>query len=134
MLTQAQRNERQRAYRKANGNAYTKKYEKTPSGFLMRVYRNMKSRITGVQKHKSHLYLGKELLSKEEFYEWAASSPMFLVLYQQYVNSGFDRKQAPTVDRKDSSKGYSLDNMEWVTHSVNSSRGAKSKYANPMYS
>ena len=134
MLTKAQRNERQRAYRKANENSYTKKYEKTPSGFIMRLYRNMKSRVTGVQKQKAHLYVGKNLLSKEDFYEWATHSPMFLVLYKQYVESGFDRKQAPTVDRKNSTLGYSLDNMEWVTHSVNSSRGAKSKYANSVHS
>jgi hypothetical protein len=107
-----------------------KVYEKTLPGYLMRTYRNMKSRVTGIQKKKSHLYLGLEILPKEEFYEWANCSPMFLCLYHQYVASGFDLKKAPSVDRIDSSKGYTLDNMQWVSHSVNSSRGAKSQWKN----
>lgn len=118
----------QREKRKSTDNAYTKKYEKTVNGFLMRMYRNMKSRVTGVQKQKNHLYFGKELLDKELFYEWAKHSPMFMVLWNKYESSGYLRTLAPTVDRVDSSKGYNLDNMQWVTHSVNSSRGSLSKH------
>ena len=129
-MTKEERLKYQQSRRKANGNADTKKYEKSVSGFLMRMYRNMKSRVTGVQKQKSHLYVGKSLLSKEDFYEWAECSPMFRVLWSSYVNSGYNRKLVPTVDRKDSSKGYELDNMEWVTHSVNSQRGAISRHEN----
>lgn len=33
----------------------------------MRVYRNMKSRVEGIQKLKSHLYEGKEILDKQSF-------------------------------------------------------------------
>lgn len=127
-MTKEERLKRQRERRRQNGNADTKKYEKTINGFLMRMYRNMKSRVSGVQSKKAHLYKGKELLDKEEFYEFAAHSPMFLVLWEGYVSKDYDRKVAPTVDRIDSSKGYTLDNMQWVTHSVNSSRGARSKY------
>lgn len=115
--------ERQREYRKATGNAATKKYERTPKGKLMRLYRNMRSRINGVQKSKAHLYAGKSLLSKEEFYDWAESHPDWLKLYSNWVESGFDRKLAPTVDRIDPSKGYELSNMRWLTHSENSRLG-----------
>jgi hypothetical protein len=96
----------------------------------MRMYRNMKSRVTGVQKAKAHLYAGKELLQKEEFYAWAKHSPMFWVLFKQYEDSGYDRMQAPTVDRIDSKRGYTLDNMQWVTNRVNSYRGTLSRHAN----
>lgn len=129
-MTKEERLKYQQNRRKANGNADTKKYEKSLGGFIMRMYRNMKSRVTGVQKHKQHLYTGKAILTKEEFYEWALCSPMFRVLWPAYVASGYDRKLAPTVDRKDSSRGYELDNMEWVTHSVNSQRGAISRHEN----
>lgn len=121
--------EKQKLYRQQNGNACTKKYEKSVTGFLMRLYRNMKSRVMGVQKLKFHLYEGKELLSKEEFYLWAEGSPEFYELFGKYRASGFERKLAPSVDRKDSSKGYFLDNMEWVTHSENSRRGSISRHA-----
>jgi len=117
---------KQREYRKKTRNAITKKYEKTTKGFLMRLYRNMQSRITGVQKQKFHLYQGKELLNREDFYNWSIGNPVFLEMFETYKNSEFDRKLAPTVDRVDSSKGYSLDNMRWLTHSENSRLGSLS--------
>lgn len=98
------------------------KYEKTKNGFLMRLYRNMKSRISGVQKEKARLYAGKELLEKEDFYFWAKNSPEFHKMFKEYENSGYDRKLAPTVDRINSDIGYVVSNMEWKTHSENSAR------------
>lgn len=121
------KNEKQRIYRLKTDSLAIKKYEKTPNGFLMRMYRNMKSRITGVQWAKFHLYAGKELLPKEEFYEWAKNSPKFWELYEAYKNDNYNRKLAPSVDRIDSELGYCIENMEWVTHSENSRRGSISK-------
>lgn len=92
----------------------------------MRIYRNMKSRVEGIQKQKAHLYVGKYLLPKEDFYVWAMSGHEFHRLFREWVESGYDRKLAPTVDRIDSERGYEWDNMQWVTHSENSRRGAVS--------
>jgi hypothetical protein len=117
----------QRERRRANGNADTLKYEKSKKGFLMRAYRNMKSRITGVQQAKFHLYEGKRLLPKDQFYEWAINSKDFHRLFDAWEAGGYDRKLTPSVDRVDSDHGYWLWNMEWVTHSENSRRGAVSK-------
>lgn len=117
--------ERQRVRRAQTGNAATKKYEKTKKGKLMRCYRNMESRVTGIQWRKKHLYEGKELLSRDEFYQWAISSPEFHSLFDAWEASGYDRKLAPSVDRVNSKKGYTVDNMEWVTHSENSRRGGR---------
>lgn len=114
----------QREHREETYNAYTKKYEKTKKGFLMRLYRNMQSRVTGVQKKKAHLYLGVGLLDRGEFYSWALSNEDFHNMFKKWEESKYDRKLCPTVDRIDSSKGYFLPNMEWVTHSENSRRGA----------
>jgi hypothetical protein len=120
------KNEKQRLYREKTNNSISKKYEKTPNGFLMRMYRNMKSRVSGVQIQKFHLYEGKELLGKEDFYAWAKNNPTFWELYEAYKNSGYDRKLAPSVDRVDSRRGYIIENMEFVTHSENSRRGSNS--------
>lgn len=120
---------KQKEYRLKNNNRCTKEYEKTYKGFLMRLYRNMKSRITGVQKQKFHLYEGKELFDKDEFYSWALEQPAFYELFEAYKNSGFERKLAPSIDRVDSSKGYLFDNVEWVTMLENSLHGIKSKYS-----
>lgn len=118
-----------RDYRKKNGNASTKRYEKTPKGFLVRLYRNMQSRISGVQKQKHQLYKGKALLPREDFYSWALNSPEFKSLFREWEKKGYDRKFTPSVDRIDSSKGYELGNMEWVTHSENSRRGSLSRWS-----
>jgi hypothetical protein len=114
----------QRRQRLRTGNAYTKKYEKTKKGFLMRMYRNMQSRTRGIQKQKAHLYKGKPLLDRNVFYGWALNNQTFHLLFDAWEASGYDRKLTPTVDRIDSSSGYLLDNMEFVTHSENSRRGA----------
>jgi hypothetical protein len=120
-------NEIQRIKRKGNGNEITHKYEKTIKGFLMREYRNMESRVTGVQKQKAHLYLGLPLLDRDQFYSWALCQRPFHVLFAIWEESMYERKLTPTVDRIDSSKGYEIGNMEWVTHSENSRRGSVSR-------
>lgn len=123
------KNRYQREYRQRTKNACTNKYERTINGFLMRKYRNMESRVMGIQKLKSHLYQGKDLLDRESFYRWAKSSPEFHKLWNVWVISGYDRKLCPTVDRKDPKTGYHLSNMEWITHSENSRRGNVSRYS-----
>lgn len=120
-------NESQRKYRDLNDNITTKKYEKTKNGFIMRLYRNMLSRISGVQKEKYHLYKGKNLLDKDVFYSWSLNNKDFNSLFIQYEHSNYNRKLAPSVDRIDSSKGYDIDNMEFITMSENSRRGAINK-------
>ena len=124
----SEKNRKQREYRRKNGNVCTKKYEKTKKGFLVRLYRNMKSRICGVQKEKHHLYAGKYLLDKEEFYSWALNSFAFHDLFEKWEKSNYPRKLAPSVDRINSSEGYSIENMEWTTHSENSRRGSISRH------
>ncbi len=101
-----------------------KRYEKTPNGFLMRLYRNMYSRVTGIHKIKRHLYEGKYILPKEKFYRWAENHPRFLELFAIYVANNYDMKLAPSVDRINPDKGYHITNMEWVTHSENSRRSS----------
>jgi len=128
MMTKEERRRYQQEYRKQNGNLCTKQYEKTKQGFLVRLYRNMLSRISGVQKQKHHLYEGKALLPKEEFYEWALKQEAFHTLWDAWEQAQHPRKQTPSVDRKDSTKGYEPSNMEWVTHSENSRRGAVQRH------
>ena len=128
-MTREEKNKSQREYRVRNGNACTKKYEKTKKGFLMRLYRNMQSRILGIQKLKFHLYEGKALaVTREDFYYWALNNEMFHTLFTVYELSDFDQRLAPSVDRVDSSKGYEFSNMEFVTNSINSSRGSISRH------
>jgi len=124
MWTKEKKLEWQRKHRKANANVETLRYEKTPKGFLMRKYRNMQSRVKGIQKSKYHLYKNLSILSRDDFYRWANRSMIFWKLFYEWKKKDYDRRLCPSVDRIDSKKGYEIENMEWVTHSENSSRGA----------
>lgn len=123
-MTQAEINAYQRLQRKLSGNVHTKKYEKTIPGFLMRCYRNMQSRITGVQSKKWHLYRGLSLLSRDSFYAWSRNDWEFYRLWIDWVKSGYDRKLTPSINRIDPGRGYEIGNIEWLTHSENSRLGA----------
>ena len=120
--------EKERRHRKQNNNQCTKKYEKTFNGFIMRMYRNMKSRISGVQQKKCHLYEGKFLLAKEKFYSICSSDPRFLCLFHTWKNSDYDRKLTPSVNRINSKIGYTESNIEFVTHSENSRLGGINRW------
>ena len=126
-MTKEEFNKKRREYRKRTGNKATRRYEKTVNGYLMRTYRNMKSRVTGVQWKKAHLYEGKSLLPKQDFYDWALESDEFRTLFINWSLSGYDRKLSPSINRIDPEKGYELGNIEWLTHSENSSLGGRRK-------
>jgi hypothetical protein len=124
-MTREEINAKQREYRAKNGNLCTKKYEKTRRGFLMRSYRNMESRVRGIQAAKAHLYAHIESIpDREQFYQWAKECPEFDRLFLEWEAKGYDRKLTPSVDRINSSEGYNLSNMRWITHSENSRLGA----------
>ena len=117
MKNQKEINRRQRENRRKNKNKHTNKYEKTVKGFLMRKYRNMLSRVSGIQNKKAHLYNGKYILPREDFYEWAMKSRDFKILFQLWKASEYDRRLCPTVDRVDSLGGYTIPNIKlYHTH------------------
>jgi len=109
--------------------ASCKAYEKTRKGLLMRTYRNMKSRVLGIQKEKAHIYKGLPILDKKEFYLWAAKDVTYNRLFDAWVASEYSRKLTPSIDRIDSTLGYEKENMRWLTHSENSYLGNRSRYA-----
>ena len=101
---------KQREYRLRVGNEPTKAYEKTVNGYLVRAYRNMKSRITGIQKKKFYLYAGKELMPKDEFYNWVTFDGLPIVKIQdlgtyqetrEYIKAKFfDKNQTNEIPKK----------------------------------
>jgi hypothetical protein len=99
-------------------------YRKTKKGFLVRLYDNMSQRVKGNQPLKAQLYLGKDILSKKDFYCWADSSE-FNEIFSKWEESNYDRKLTPTVDRINPSFGYIIENMQWLTHSENSRRSSE---------
>lgn len=113
-------NKKIRDRRSKSSNLNTKVYERTKKGKLVRTYRNMLSRVKGILKKKAHLYEGLEILDKESFYEWSLNDNTYNKLFNTWVESGYDLKLSPSIDRKDHLIGYTLNNMRWVTFSFNS--------------
>lgn len=103
--------------------AQSQKYERTPKGHLMRTYRNMLSRVLGIQRREAKFYEGLPILPKEEFYRWALNpASTYHDLYTNWSANNFARRLSPSVDRLDVLRGYTLDNMQWLTHGQNSAR------------
>ena len=100
------------------------RYERmNPKGFLMRVYRNMWSRVTGVQKREARFYEGLPILPLTVFYCWAlGDQSAFWLLWRIWQTSGRDRRLTPSIDRRDATKGYVLSNMQWLTQAENSGK------------
>jgi hypothetical protein len=98
------------------------KYEKTRKGHLMRTYRNMLSRVLGIQKKNIHLYLGLPILDKQDFYIWALTDKEYNELYDSWVKNNYLLSLCPSIDRIDSDKGYIKGNIRWLTQSQNSSK------------
>jgi len=113
---------RQRANRKRTGNAATKKYERTKKGKLMRTYRNMLSRVSGILRHKAHLYGDLPILERDDFYQWAMAQEAFHRLFDEWVASGYCCGDSPSIDRIDSTIGYVPGNMQWLSHRENSAK------------
>lgn len=104
------------------------KYEKTIDGFLVRCYRNMLSRVTGVQKKNIHLYLGLEILAKEFFYDWSKNDTNFQRLHRVWTLNNYNMKLTPSINRIDPRLGYTIENIEWMTHSQNSGLSSVTKH------
>lgn len=100
-----------------------KEYKHSIHGYLISSYGYMKKRVEGRVSNKkyAHYWLGKPILPKEVFIEWSKNHPDFLRLFKRWTMAGHDQKLSPSVNRIDSNKGYTLDNIEWVTVSQNSS-------------
>lgn len=83
----------------------------------------MLSRVTGVTKNKNHLYLGKEILDKELFYKFSLEDKSFNELFDHWETVDYERRLTPSIDRKETNIGYTIDNIQWITFSENCRRG-----------
>lgn len=99
-------------------NSHAKKA--TIGRFLSRLYTGMKRRTQGKSTKSPHLYIGKPIMPRDVFTSWAKNHPDFLALYKRWASYDFDRKLTPTINRINASRGYTLGNIEWMTHSQNS--------------
>lgn len=87
-------------------------------------YGGMKQRAT-IKSCRSSAF-GKDLCTREEFIKWCLSISnyrSFHRMYKDWVNSNYSMRLTPSIDRIDNTKGYSIENIQWVTQGFNSSKG-----------
>lgn len=108
-----------------------KEYNRTKEGLLLQRYNNMKARVEGRDPNVVSS-VGQPILSKAEFLSWALNNPDFHYLYRDWVESGYQLKYAPSVDRIDERFGYEVFNMQFVTQSENVRRANIFRYYNKI--
>lgn len=105
------------------------RYHYNPTRFLKHKYYGMKYRCcsSGKSPMLNPRYHEKGLhFTLEEWMEWNKKTyPTFISLYRIWQDSGFKRGLTPSIDRIDSSRGYTLDNIQWLTLSNNCRKGTK---------
>lgn len=96
------------------------KYNRTLRGVISNRWTKMRERVEGKTPKGREKYLGLYLCPKDLFIEWASSDKALIELHRNWVLNNYSMKFSPSIDRIDSTKGYSIDNMQWMTHSENS--------------
>lgn len=88
----------------------------------------LRSEGRGCRKYKVS---GKPYATKEEFLEWfnvPQNHRKFMSIYKKWVKSGFENRLSPSIDRIDPDRGYTVDNMQWLTKSDNCSKYDKKNW------
>lgn len=101
------------------------RYRKNKSRFLDHVYQGIVRRCNGIPRRYSST--GTTPISVPEWRQFCAATEVeFNKLYDGWEKSGFQRKMAPSIDRIDNGRGYTVDNMQWLSQSENSRKGVMS--------
>ena len=98
------------------------RYRKNKDRLLAHIYRGIVNRCNGVQRKYSST--GTTPISIAEWKSFCTSTRTeFDKLYDAWEKSGFQRRMAPSIDRIDNNRGYTIDNMQWLSQSDNSRKG-----------
>ena len=81
---------------------------RTKSGLVHKIYNSQKwnSKMRG---HSSPTY------SKDELHDWLYSQQLYHELYDNWKRLNFQKDYIPSVDRKDDTIGYAMDNIRLMT-------------------
>lgn len=90
----------------------------------------MLSRVRGINDSRNY-YTGLSILDKDAFYEWALSDVGYNNLYDDWVQNDYRTDLCPSINRKDSTLGYLIPNMEWTTTSYSRISGLASRTWRP---
>lgn len=95
------------------------KYNRTPMGLVSKWIRSQRNTYRQ-RESRAGMYPNYSL---QELRAWALEQPKFMELFDKWVESGYNRDLVPSVDRKDPTKGYTLDNIQLMTWRENREKG-----------
>ena len=96
-----------------------KQYGRTYNGLITRMYCGIKQR----SKRYNNNQLG---FTKEEFVQWVSNQQeLFDILWNNWIQSDYDTKLKPSINRLNDYKSYTFDNMELTTWEDNFNKGTK---------
>ncbi len=84
-------------------------YRKTFKGSIVIKYNTLR---VNALKNKTKLGF---FLTRDAFYNWLLNDRTYSQLFKQWEEANYDTLSAPTIIRKDFSKGYELDNLTIIT-------------------
>lgn len=113
---------------KAYGNCqscwHTYKRRNQPEFYLRQKWSEIKQRCSNINKneHTTRNYLGRNYCSLEEFLSKFNKDPIYLKIFNEWRSYNFAIKYSPSIDRIDNKKDYIITNLQFLTHSQNSSK------------
>lgn len=102
------------------------KYNKSTPAVLAKKLLNTQIINSNLRGHEPPTYTALELK------EWLLHQPRFPCLYMEWELAGYPKAKAPSIDRLDDAKGYTLDNIQLLTWEENRAKGTAAKKANTL--
>jgi len=100
-----------------------KNYQMTPRQYLVQKYCYMRDRVSDPGRSiEGRHYLNLPICTQAEFVSFGLRSRRFAKLFQEYKRSRGNRAKAPSVDRINPTRGYTLDNIQFLSLSDNVSK------------
>jgi hypothetical protein len=95
--------------------------------FVYFMHVNIRKRINNVIKFIPDGKTNKDkyICSLNDFRRKALNDEKLRTLWENWKSSGYENLKIPSVDRIDSSRGYSIDNIQFITMYENSLKGNK---------
>lgn len=103
---------------------YNRNYKRTKEGRVISCYAAMKNRVEG-KTNRAIYYKGLDICDRSDFIRWSLADPTFNRLFEEWETEGFSRRLVPSIDRRDTFMGYTLDNLQWLTLSNNACKAAQ---------
>lgn len=86
---------------------------RTAKGYAAQMYKQMNKRAAKK---------GMQIMKRSEFLRWTEVSDEYQRLHREWEAADYERRLAPSIDRRNNEKGYEKDNLQFLTQRENSKK------------